>query len=134
VARYFPARASRPAWAEPILDRGLARHAPPAQLARCRAFLLRVSLTGGPRASGDVVFLPKPATDSPFLNYRNRILPSISPFLPWNCLRAIKTEPVILPLHPILTWSFGTIPRRHCSEHRHDRPPYRAVRRLLVHP
>jgi hypothetical protein len=41
---------------------------------------------------------------------------------------------VILLPHPILTRSSGTIPRRHCSEHRRDRPPYRAVRRLLLRP
>jgi hypothetical protein len=41
---------------------------------------------------------------------------------------------VILTLHPILTRSNGTIPRRHCSEHRCDHPPYRAVRLLLVRP
>jgi hypothetical protein len=41
---------------------------------------------------------------------------------------------VIFPLHPISTRSIGTIPRRHCSEHRRDHPPYRAVRLLLLRP
>jgi hypothetical protein len=34
---------------------------------------------------------------------------------------------VILPLHHIPTRSIGTTPRRHCSEHRRDRPPLRAA-------
>jgi hypothetical protein len=58
----------------------------------------------------------------------------IRSFLPWSCLRAIKTGCRTPPLHPISQRSVGTNPRRLLSEHRRDHPPYQAVRRLLLRP
>jgi hypothetical protein len=88
-----------------------------------------VSLTPWSRLSGHL--LPPQASDGfPFLVPPIESAPQISPFLSWNRLRAIKPSLRTPPLHPIPQLGTETVPRRLRSDHRCDRPPTRASRRI----